>query len=306
MTSARSSTERASATASSKVGPKVAVIGLGRMGSAAAGQLGQHFSVTGWDLRAVEIQGVESAQALEETVAGAEVVLAFLPTANETRRVLEDASFRRALDSSSAVFVDASTSSPYEIKSLAAGLQGAADRVLDAPILGRPESVGEWTMPVGGSAMAFEVARPVLEVIASRVFHVGELGSGHTVKLLNNMMFAAINVITAEALGACEWLNVDPAKFTEIVGGSTAATVSPLFRALAPRMVGEEMQTVFTVALLDKDLRLAVEMCRAVGVPLVSAPVLQEVTRVAMNRGLATADSAALVELYRRPATQDD
>lgn len=276
------------------------IIGLGRMGSAAATQLSQQFSVTGWDVRPVTVPGVTSAATLEELLDGVDVIFASLPSAKETRVVLEDEGFLRAFRGSNAVFVDTSTSSPGQIRELAIGLGSAADRVLDAPILGRPESAGDWTMPVGGVAAAYDVALPALKALASRVFHVGELGSGHTIKLLNNMMFAAINVITAEAIGSCDSLGLDPAQFVNIVGGSTAATVSPLFRALAPRMVGEQLETVFTVALLDKDLRLAVEMCQAAGVPLISGPALRRVTQEALERGLGEKDSAALVELYRR------
>lgn len=275
------------------------------MGSAAAGRLAQSASVTGWDVRPVEVPGVETGKTLEESARGADVVLGFLPAAKQTTRVFEDPGFRRAFLDGEAIFVDASTSAPGEITELAASLGDAAWRIVDAPILGRPGSVGSWTMPVGGSPEAFAAALPALKLVASRVFHVGKLGSGHSMKLLNNMMFAAINVITAEAIGACEWLGVEPAKFVEIVGGSTAATVSPLFKSLAPRMLGEELETVFTVSLLDKDLRLAVAMCRAAGVPLVSAPALQEVTGAALARGLDDLDSAALVELYRKE-TRDD
>lgn len=270
------------------------------MGSAAAKRLSDDFDVLGWDLRPVTLDGVRRAGSLAETAANADVILASLPSAAETREVLFDEAFRSAFAGSHAVFVDTSTSSPAEIKALAAELGPLGERLLDAPILGRPESAGSWTMPVGGSAPSFGAARTALDAVATRVFHVGGLGSGHAMKLLNNMMFAAINVITAEAIGACDRLGIDAAQFADIVGGSTAATVSPLFRSLAPRMAGENLETVFTVALLDKDLRLAVEMCQAAEVPLVSAPTLQRVTRAALDRGLGERDSSALVELYRR------
>ncbi|MDZ7801747.1 MAG: NAD-binding protein [Trueperaceae bacterium] len=194
---------------------------------------------------------------------------------------------QRSFATSQAVFVDASTSAPNELRSIAAELGDAGARVVDAPILGRPESCGSWTMPIGGERPAFDRARPVLEEIAPSLHHVGALGAGHTIKLLNNMMFAAINVITAEAIGSCDYLDVDPARFVDIVAGSSAATVSPLFRSLAPRMLGQDLETVFTVQLLDKDLRLAVEMCQQAGVPLIAAPALQKATRDALERGLA-------------------
>lgn len=281
---------------------RVGVIGLGRMGSAIASTLSEHYTVLGWDVRAVEVSGVEIVSRPEELLKGTVAVLSSLPSPNETRGVMMGEPFRSAFEASDAVFVDASTSDPDSLRRLAEELGPAARRVIDAPILGRPESCGAWTMPVGGDAEAFQRVRRVLDKIAPTHHHVGALGTGHTIKLLNNMMFAAINVITAEAVGACGHLGIDPARFVEIVGGSSAATVSPLFRSLAPRMLGEDLETVFTVQLLDKDLGLAVDMCRKAGVPLISAPNLQRATRAALDAGLADVDSAALVELYR---TQD-
>jgi 3-hydroxyisobutyrate dehydrogenase len=138
----------------------------------------------------------------------------------------------------------------------------------------------------------------VLEGIATRVFHAGASGTGHTIKLLNNLMFAAINTVTAEVIGACEHLDVPPERFLEVVGGSAAATVSPLFLNLVPRML-EPAPPVFTLDLMKKDLKLAVEMCKAGGATLYLAPALQTVTDLATAAGLGHKDSAALVELYR-------
>ncbi|MEX2540644.1 MAG: NAD(P)-dependent oxidoreductase [Trueperaceae bacterium] len=285
--------------------PTVGVVGLGRMGSAIAERLSERYPVLGWDLRAVAVAGVETVADAVTLAERCDVIVSSLPSAVETRQVLLDSAFRSAFERSDAVFVDASTSSPDSIRTLADELGEPGERLVDAPILGRPESCGSWTMPVGGTAGAFERVQPVLGQVASRQFHVGELGSGHSIKLLNNMMFAAINVITAEAIGACGHMGVNPEAFVEIVGGSTAATVSPLFRSLAPRMLGEDLETVFTVRLLDKDLRLAVEMCQQAGVPLISAPALQEATRRALELGLAEQDSAALVYLYRPEAKHE-
>lgn len=282
---------------------RVAVVGLGRMGLAAAAVLSERFEVIGWDQRPMSLRNVRMALSLEEIAESASVILGFLPSAEASAELFTKPEFRGAFDRGESIFVDASTSAPRQIRHLAQAAEGGALRLLDAPVLGRPESAGRWTMPVGGDKAIFNRARPVLELIAERVHHVGELGSANTIKLLNNLMFAAINVITAEAVGACEWLGVEPAKFVEIVGGSSAATVSPLFRSLAPRMLGQQLETVFTVELLDKDVRLALEMCAEHSIPLVSAPVLQEVTERALDQGLGAKDSAALVELYRIGST---
>lgn len=277
----------------------VGVIGLGRMGARMAQAFASHHPTLGWDVRDVHLEGVEPARDASDVARRCDVIVSSLPASQHTAQVVLDAAFAEAFTASDAVFVDTSTSSPSSIRDLAARLGAPGERLVDAPILGRPDACGAWTLPVGGAAEAYDRALPVLQAIAQRAPHVGALGTGHTIKLLNNMMFAAINVATAEAISSCERLGLDPATFVDVVAGSAAATVSPLFKALAPRMLGEDLPTVFTVALLHKDLTLGLDMCEEAGAPLVSAPQLARVTSAALDLGLADEDTAALVQVYR-------
>lgn len=277
----------------------VGIVGLGHMGAAMADKLREQYRVLGWDIRHLDIPSVEMVAATRALPRSCQLVLLSLPSPEATRQVLLDPDFLTALAESDSVVADTSTSDPASHRELLGELGGMAARLLDAPILGRPESCGRWTIPVGGSIEALERARPALAVLASNVVHIGEGGSAHTFKLLNNMMFAAINVITAEVIGACERLGASPARFIEVVGGSAAATVSPLFLDIAPRMLKEETESVFTTRLMHKDLQLAVRMCEDGGAPLILSRALQVATSLAMERGLAEKDTSAVVELYR-------
>ena len=283
----------------------VGIVGLGRMGGAMAQALAPHFALFGWDLRTPEVRAATTVARAAELAERCAVVLLSLPSPEATRTVLLEPSFRAAFEARDVIVVDTRTSDPASLRELAAVLGASQARLLDAPILGRPDSCGRWTIPVGGPEEAFRAATPVLSVLAQRLIHVGHLGAGHTIKLLNNMMFAAINVITAEAIGAAERLSdqhgISGRAFVDVVEASAAATVSPLFRELAPRMLGETGPTVFTTALLHKDLQLAVKMCETGGVPLIAARALQIATSRALEAGLGDRDSAALIDLYRPP-----
>lgn len=276
----------------------VGIIGVGRMGSAMAQRLRDEHEVVGYDIRAVDA-GIEMVAAAEEIAQRCKVVLLSLPSPTETRATFEGPGFRGAIEARDTVVVDMSTSDPGSLRALAAGLGPSAQRLLDAPVLGRPDRCGAWTLPVGGDPVALERVRPVLARVAARVEHVGELGSGHVVKLLNNLMFAAINVAAAEVMAACEPLGLPPERFVDLIANSQAATVSPLFRDLAPRMLGGEHPTVFSVKLLAKDLQLAARMCEDVGAPIVSARASQIILTGAMRLGLGEEDTAALVQWYR-------
>ena len=268
------------------------------MGAAIARHLAVDHDVTGWDVRAVAVPGVSVATDAAALMRDRDVVIACLPSPVETSSVVEDPAFLEAFRSGDAVVVDASTSDPASLRALAARIGCAGARIVDGPILGRPDRVGAWTIPLGGDASAVARVRPVLERLAARVEHIGPLGSGHAIKLLNNLMFGAINVITAEAIAACSYVGVDPQRFVDLVTGSQAATVSPLFRDLAPRMLGSGDETVFSTALLAKDAALARGMCEAAGVPVRLAPHVAAAAAEAVAAGFGNEDSAAVVRLY--------
>ena len=281
--------------------PRVGVIGLGRMGTAIATQLQPHYEVAGWDKRAIALNNVASVPDVAALIRTCQVVISCLPSPVETSAVIEDPTLHKAFSESDTVLVDASTSDPESLRGLAARLGTAGNRIVDAPILGRPNRIGQWTIPIGGEEVFVERVRPVLGFLANRVEHVGSLGSGHAIKLLNNLMFAAINVVTAEAIAGCSYVGVEPHRFVDIVAGSHAATVSPLFKDLAPRMLGLNDEVVFTAALLAKDAELAQKMYKAAGVPARLAPQLADIANATVDAGYGDQDSAAVVNLYQKP-----
>jgi 3-hydroxyisobutyrate dehydrogenase len=274
------------------------------MGSAMARRIAPRHELRGYDVRPLTDAGLRTVAAPAELAAHCDVVLLALPSPVETRALFDDPAFRRAFVDGDATVVDMSTSDPASLRALAAELGPAGGRLLDAPVLGRPDRCGAWTLPVGGDPARLERVRATLDLVAARVEHVGPLGSGHTVKLLNNLMFAAINVATAEAIAACDALGMPPERFVDLVAWSGAATVSPLFRDLAPRMLHGGLETVFTLDLLAKDVALAEAMFAGAGAVFHSGRASRRAVAGAQRLGLGAEDSAALVDWYRRGAPE--
>lgn len=281
----------------------VGVIGLGAMGGpmaaalAAAGHRVLAYDVSARHLDAAVAAGAHPARSSAEVGAAVPVVLLSLPAPAHVREVVAsgDGLFTRPAEG--LVIVDTSTVDPATSRDLAAKATAIGVGYLDAPVLGRPDICGDWTFPVGGDPGALERARPVLDVLGRTVVHVGPSGSGNAIKLLNNLMFGAINAITAEVMGACADVGVSPETFYETVAGSGAATVSPLFRALGAKIVAGEYDPVFTVDLLSKDVSLAVTMMEGAGhSPVVGAAVCELVER-ARAAGLGAEDSSALAKI---------
>ncbi len=118
--------------------------------------------------------------------------------------------------------VDCSTSDPSSTGRLALELAGRGMALVDAPLGGTPQHAAEGTLSlmVGGEDAAFERARPVLEAMAQRITRTGPVGSGHTMKLLNNFLSLGYAAIYAEALALGAKAGVTPAVFDSVIRGS--------------------------------------------------------------------------------------
>ena len=120
----------------------------------------------------------------------------------------------------------------------------------------------------------------------------------YTVKLLNNLMFGAINGIVVECMAAAPRLGLEPERFYNVIAESNAASVSNLFLELGPKIIERDFSPAFRVSLLDKDVRLGVAMLERAGVhPSVALAVA---TQLESSRvlGIGDLDTAALVKLY--------
>ena len=115
---------------------------------------------------------------------------------------------------------------------------------LDAPVLGRPSAVGHWALPIGGEQETLERCRPVLETFSGRIISVGESGMGNKIKLLNQLMFSAINAMTAEMMAIASHVGISPNLLYETIIDSRAGTVSNLFIELGRNIVSSRPETV--------------------------------------------------------------
>ncbi len=281
-------------------GSPVGVVGLGAMGGAIAVALAS--AAPG---RAVVVHDPSPSAAARGAAAGGEVVslvalgeavdtvILSLPDAATVASVLETL---LGLEAPPSLVVDTSTIGPADSRRHAELCAARSVSYVDAPVLGRPGAVGRWTIPVGGSTPEQGLAE-LLAPVAARVVPVGPVGSGATVKVVNNQMLAVINAATAEALAVAAAAGLDAGVFVDTVIDSGAASVSGLFRDVAPRAVDGDFDPVFSLALMRKDNALAVELAVASGVSTpVSAAALALHSR-GVDAGLGDRDSIAVLSV---------
>lgn len=283
---------------------KIGIVGTGTMGGRMVAKFveGGH-TVTARDIApgAAENAKAAGARVVESPAAvasEAEVIILSLPMPGDVAEVVAGADGLLSVARKGQVIVDMSTVDPMSTQKMSklAAEKGVA--YLDAPVLGRPQGCGAWTLPVGGDAAALEVARPVLEKVAKRVELVGPSGSGNVVKLLNNLMFGAINAVTAEVMALAAKVDMSPKVLFELIAGSGAATVSNLFKELGPKMLNRDYSPLFAIDLLWKDNMLALEMAKAYKAPMPFSAATQVLNEMARAKALGPEDTSALVKVY--------
>lgn len=284
---------------------KVGIVGTGVMGLTVASKfIANGYKVFGYDNHQAASEkgrnlGLEMVRDLKEVSQNANVVILFLPGPDQVVDcVASENGLLESLPSGSKI-VDMSTIDPGTTIQMAALALKRQIGYLDAPILGRPATVGKWAIPVGGREEDLEICQPMFELIAAKIFHVGPSGTGHKVKLLNQLMFGAINAMTAEMMAISSSLGIPPRTLFETIASSQAGTVSNLFIELGGRIAKENYSdATFTVDLLVKDLRLAVKMAEENHCPPLIGKSVELINEIAQSQGFGSRDTSIMWQSY--------
>jgi 3-hydroxyisobutyrate dehydrogenase len=286
---------------------RVAFIGLGNMGSHMCRHLctyGHRVSAFDLDRRALARaarSGAHAASSVTECVAEAEILITSLPGPPQVQQVLCGSDGAIAALPPGALIVEMSTSSLEAGRAALVAARARGCDFVDAPVAGQTIRAEAGTLDIyaGGSRKAFGRALPVLETMGdpTRIFHLGPSGSGYAVKLLLNLMWFEHAVATAEALAVGVKAGVDLEKL------HTALVHSPAnsnFIERDVRMVLDrgDYDEGFAMKLVTKDLGLAVDLAREVGVPAEMAALVEQIHRRARASYGDAAGEMSAIRLY--------
>jgi 2-hydroxymethylglutarate dehydrogenase len=228
----------------------------------------------------------------------AEVVLSSLPTP----ATVEDAYLgpggliEGAKDGQ--VFADLSSITPTVARKVADAFAEKGAIVLDAPVSGGTDGARAATLAimVGGDEGAFQKIEPVLRTMGSKIFHVGPVGAGSTVKILNQLMIGANNMMVSEMAALAERVGVSPATLFEII--PTSSGHSKAFDTRYAKIAKRDFSRGFAVDLMAKDLRLGIEMARDAGMDLRVAPFILGIYEEVSRAGYSVDDICAAFHLF--------
>ncbi len=286
---------------------KVAVIGIGRMGAAMAAKLRAAgadvvvFNRTAEKAHQLAAEtGARVAASPAEAAASAPVVLVSLADDQAVLETYRGPDGIAAGAKTGTVVADTSTVDPRTVAELTSLLAGSRARLLDAPVSGSVPSVQAGTLVViaGGDAADLEVARPVFDVFAKQVFHVGPSGSGAVMKLAVNTLVHALNQALSESLVLAEKAGIDRSVAYDVISASAAGAPFVQYKRAAFERP-DQTPVAFTLALVAKDLGLALDLAERNGVELPQATTNSRTAKSAIEAGHGHRDMSALAELFR-------
>lgn len=199
------------------------------------------------------------------------------------------------------VVADTSTIDPETARRIAHLVEEAGAGHLDSPVSGSVSVVerGELTIMAGGRGDDLDAARPVLDVLATRIFHMGDHGTGAAMKLAVNAVVGALNLAVAEALVLAEKAGIERSTAYEVFASSVVAAPYVLYKRDAFEQP-EETPVAFSLNLVAKDLDLILELARRVGASMEQAAANREAVRRALAAGFGDADISAIAEYLRQ------
>lgn len=281
----------------------IGYVGLGNMGSALAGRLQLQHQLLVHDRDSAAVQrlvdaGATASPDLGDLGARCDVILLCLPTSDHVRAVIFGEGGLAATVKPGALIVDQTSGDPVATRAMATELANLHVDLIDAPVSGGPPGAqaGTIAIMVGAAPELFERVRPVLTSISPNVFHAGGVGTGHTIKLVNNLLSTTQRLLTFEAMSLAAKNGVEPRTAVEILMASGGRNAF-LEKIMGPLILEGNLSTGFTLGLAHKDVRLACGLGVASGVPMFFGNVTRELYQVCISEmgSDAKVDSAALV-----------
>jgi 3-hydroxyisobutyrate dehydrogenase-like beta-hydroxyacid dehydrogenase len=195
-----------------------------------------------------------------------------------------------------------STIDPNAARRIYDRLRDAGIAMLDAPVSGGSARAisGELSVITGGDAATFDSCRAMFKAMSSNQFHVGGIGQGLALKLVNNLLIQVNTVAIAEAFVMGVKAGLDPQVMYDVIKVSTGASFALDYRV--PRMLSGDFKPGGTIDISYKDQELETAFAKSLGVPLLLANVSQQVYQMARAQGLSKEDGASIVKVYERMA----
>lgn len=285
-------------------GSDIAFIGTGVMGASMAGHLLKAgarvtvFNRTKSKADALLAAGAAWADSPAKAVAGADIVFTMLGYPSDVEAVYLGADGIIAAARRGALLVDLTTSDPALASRISAAASAAGKTAIDAPVSGGDSGARNATLSImaGGDEPAFAAAKPFFDVLGKTAVLQGGPGAGQHTKMSNQISVAASLIGAVESMLYAETAGLDPKRVLDSIGGGAAQSWQLV--GMAPKMLAGDFQPGFYSKHFLKDLRIALDSAKAMGLSLPLLTLAESLFERMLDKGFGELGTQALYKLY--------
>jgi 3-hydroxyisobutyrate dehydrogenase-like beta-hydroxyacid dehydrogenase len=284
--------------------PRLGFVGLGAMGAHMVRRLlAAGNSVSVYDRVPEAVQqlttvGADASESARDVADAAEIVMVSLPSPDVVAAVAQEL----AEGSAMRLYVDLSTTGTEVAERVASRLEPNGVGCVDAPVSGGVAGAesGQLNIMTSGAAEHVQAVRPLLEILGSTIFVVGNRpGQGQTVKVINNLMSACSIAITAEAAALGVRAGLDPATLLEVVAASSGSNTAAA-QKFPQFVLTRTFDQGFRLNLMAKDVRLCLSEARRHGVPMLLGGMVEQLWSLGEASFADEADFMEIVQMFER------
>ena len=285
---------------------KIGFIGMGKMGKPMALRLAaQGYSVQAYDIRPEAVQGVDRfgvvrGQSLRQVAEGSEVIITMVVNGEQVYQILAGPDGILQVTAPDTVILEMTSSNPLLTQEL--GKRCAENRVhlIDAPVSGGVGAAekGTLTIMAGGEIKIIDRVRAILMTMGQKVIHVGPLGSGHAMKVMNNFISATTMAATAEVVAVARKAGFSTEKVLEVLQTSTGTSDAATRKFPCHILPDEEIG--FTIGVMHKDVKTYLQFAEKIGVPTFVSSAVFQIWNLQMIEGRGERDAVHFVEPFER------
>ena len=288
---------------------KIAFIGLGIMGKPMAKNLiNAGYPLIVYDIAPEKVRqladaGAEAASSSSEAARPSQIIITMLPNSPEVKEAVLGAGGVLEGAKPGTILIDMSSIAPLASKEVSEKAKEQGVVVLDAPVSGgEPKAVdGTLAIMVGGPQDAFDKVKDILAVMGASVTRVGEIGSGNTTKLANQIIVALNIAAMSEAMVLATKSGVDPEKVYQAIRAGLAG--STVLDAKLPLALQGNFKPGFRIELHIKDLANALDTARELEVPVPLSSAVMEIMQTLKANGKGADDHGGIIQYYEKLAS---
>ncbi len=243
-------------------------------------------------------KGAKGASSLEELVGMSDIIIISMPTSKQVEELVLAPNGILNNARKGTIVIDITTADPSSTKKLSQMLGENGIEMLDAPVSGAVIGAINQTLSimVGGKEELFEKCLPIFEVIGKKIVHMGPIGSGHTIKLVNNFLGGCAVVATAEAIMVIKKSGISPQKALEVISTGSGRNIATMDKF--PNYVLPNKKNNFSLNLMTKDLGLYNQVAKDLHVPSFISNIVYQLFNIPVSKGEGDEEMLDIVKMY--------